>query len=85
VHVRKVTFGGANSLDNYLARKDDAVDWLLWGDEASAVMAGYWKTIDTILMGRKTYEVALRLSKGKAPYRGMRGSSRKTRSLSSGS
>jgi dihydrofolate reductase len=58
--VRKVTFGGATSLDNFLARPDHAVDWLLFGDEAAAVMADYWTTIDTILMGRKTYEVALR-------------------------
>jgi dihydrofolate reductase len=36
------------------------VDWLLWGDEAAAVMADFWKTIDTVLMGRKTYEVAAR-------------------------
>jgi len=64
--VRKVTFGGANSLDNYLARPDHAVDWLMWGDEAAAVMADYWKTIDTILMGRKTYEVALRSGHGGA-------------------
>jgi dihydrofolate reductase len=64
--MRKVTFGGAISLDNYLARPDDAVDWLMWSDEAHAVMADYWKTIDTILMGRKTYEVALRNSKGKS-------------------
>src|SRR4051794_16052710 len=56
--MRKVTFGGANSLDNYLARMDHAVDWLMWSDEASAVTADYWKTIDTVLMGRKTYEVA---------------------------
>jgi len=70
--MRKVTFGGANSLDNFLARKDDAVDWLLWCNEAAAVMSAYWKTIDTILMGRKTYEVALRHSKGKSPYSGMR-------------
>jgi dihydrofolate reductase len=58
--VRKVTFGGANSLDNYLARPDHAVDWILWSDEAAAVMTDYWKTIDTVLMGRKTYEVAVR-------------------------
>ena len=58
--MRKITFGGANSLDNYLARPDHAVDWLLWGDEAAAVMADFWKTIDTVLMGRKTYEVAAR-------------------------
>src|SRR5712692_4695077 len=69
----KVTFGGANSLDNYLARPDHAVDWLMWGDEAHAVMADYWKTIDTILMGRKTYEVAVRNSKGKSGgYPGMK-------------
>jgi dihydrofolate reductase len=58
--MRKVTFGVANSLDNYIARKDHAVDWLLWGEEAASVMAEYWKTIDTVVMGRKTYEVALR-------------------------
>jgi hypothetical protein len=52
--VRKVTFGGANSLDNYIARADHSVDWLLWGEEAAAVMADYWKAIDTVLMGRKT-------------------------------
>jgi dihydrofolate reductase len=63
--VRKVTFGGANSLDNYLARPDHEVDWLLWGDEAAAVMASFWKTIDTVLMGRKTFEVAVRLGQKK--------------------
>jgi dihydrofolate reductase len=64
--MRKVTFGGANSLDNYFARPDHAVDWLLWCDEAAAVMADYWKTIDTILMGRKTYEVAVRSGHGQS-------------------
>jgi len=67
--MRKVTFGGANSLDNYIARKDDAVDWLLWGKEAESFMNKFWKTIDTVLMGRKTYEVALRNSgSGENPY-----------------
>ena len=71
--MRKVTFGGANSLDNYFARKDHSVDWLMWSDEAGAVMADYWKTIDTVLMGRKTYEVALRQTKGKSnPYPGVK-------------
>jgi dihydrofolate reductase len=69
--VRKITFGGASSLDNYLARKDAAVDWLLWSDEAAAVVADYWKTIDAILMGRKTYEVARRMNKGRAGSPGM--------------
>ncbi|MEP6922448.1 MAG: dihydrofolate reductase family protein [bacterium] len=71
--MRKVTFGGANSLDNYFARKDDSVDWLLWSNEAMAVMKDYWKTIDTMVMGRKTYEAGLKLSKGaRNPYPGIK-------------
>jgi dihydrofolate reductase len=70
--MRKVTFGGANSLDNYLARSDHAVDWLLWGKEAAAVMTDYWKTIDTVLMGRKTYEVAVRSGHGGGSSPGMK-------------
>jgi dihydrofolate reductase len=58
--MRKVTFGGANTLDNFIARPGHSYDWILWNDEAASVMADYWKTIDTILMGRKTYEVSLR-------------------------
>jgi dihydrofolate reductase len=69
--MRKITFGGAHSLDNFFARKDHAVDGLLWCPEAAALMSAYWKTIDTILMGRKTCEVALRGSQGKSPYPGM--------------
>ena len=68
--MRKVTFGGANSLDNFIARPDHAVDWLLWGKEAAAIMTDYWKTLDTVLMGRKTYEVAVRSGKGGDSTRG---------------
>ncbi len=56
--MRTVTFGVANSLDNYIARPDGAVDWLTWSKEVSAITARYWKTIDTVVMGRKTYDVA---------------------------
>jgi dihydrofolate reductase len=70
--MRKVTFGGAKSLDNYFARLDHSVDWLLWGKEAAAVMTDYWKTIDTILMGRQTYEVAPRNSQAGRSFAGMK-------------
>lgn len=73
--MRKITFGGANSLDNYFARKDDAVDWLMWTDEVGEIMTEYWKNIDTILMGRRTYEVAMKQSKGQRkrnPYPGLK-------------
>jgi dihydrofolate reductase len=58
--MRKVTFGGASSLDNFIARKDGSYDWIMWSKETGEYMQEYWKTIDTILMGRKTYEVALK-------------------------
>lgn len=72
--MRKVTFGGANSLDNYIARKDGAVDWLLWSDEVSEMMSEFWPKIDCIVMGRKTYDVAAggstpsKAKKKKNPY-----------------
>ncbi|HEX3253291.1 MAG TPA: dihydrofolate reductase family protein [Pyrinomonadaceae bacterium] len=58
--MRKVTFGGASTLDNFIASKDDTVDWILSNKEAGEIMRDYWKTIDTIVMGRRTYEVAAR-------------------------
>ena len=70
--MRTVTFGGANSLDNFFARPDHAVDWLRWDDEVGEITAEYWKTIDTILMGRKTYEVAIRSGAGGGAYPGIR-------------
>jgi dihydrofolate reductase len=70
--MRKVTFGGANSLDNYFARKDDSVDWLMWSNEAASVMKDFWKTIDTVVMGRRTYEVALRMGVGGGAYAGVK-------------
>ena len=62
--MRKVTFGGANSLDNFFARKDDSVDWLMWDKEVNQIMKTYWKSIDAVVMGRRTYEVAERMGGG---------------------
>ena len=57
--MRKVTFGGANSLDNFIAREDGAVDWLMWSDEAAEITKNFWANIDTMIMGRKTWDVAM--------------------------
>ena len=70
--MRKVVFGGANSLDNYFARKDDAVDWLMWSDEVGKIMADYFKTFDTIVIGRRTYEVAIAMGQGDGSTPGMK-------------
>lgn len=66
--MRKVIFGGANSLDNYFAREDHSVDWLMWSDEAAELMKDFWPRFDCMVMGRKTYDVAVQSapkSKGK--------------------
>ena len=70
--MRKVTFGGACSLDNFIARQDDSFDWLLWTKEVEELMRTYWKTIDTVLMGRRTYEVASKSSRGGGGYSGVK-------------
>ena len=58
--TRKVTFGLASSVDNQIARRDHTYDWLVWDDEVAAISADFFQTIDTVVMGRKTYEVALK-------------------------
>ena len=71
--MRKVVLGLGISFDGYIARKDGAVDWLSmdWDYDWTK----FFKTIDVVLMGRKTLEHALKMfpSKGKAknPYQGM--------------
>ncbi len=71
--MRKVTFGGALSLDGYFARKNHAVDWLMSSPEAGKIMAKYWESVDTVVLGRKTYEVGLKMTKGKGnPYAGLK-------------
>jgi dihydrofolate reductase len=54
--MRKVVLGLGISLDGYIARKDDSVDWLSmdWDYDWTA----FFKTIDVILMGRKSWDVA---------------------------
>ncbi len=64
--MRKIIFGGANSLDNFFARKDGSVDWLIFSDEVMEVMKGSFDNVDTVLMGRKTFEIALKQSGGKS-------------------
>lgn len=54
--MRKVTLGLANSLDNYIARKDGGFDWIHWSNEVAEISAKFMKTVDVLLIGRKTYD-----------------------------
>lgn len=56
--MRKVIYGGACSLDGFLAGTDGALDWLRFGKDVQEVMKKSWASTDTILMGRKTWEGA---------------------------
>ncbi len=56
--MRTVTYGAACSLDGFIAGPDDAVDWLHFTADVQAEMTRYWQGVDTVLMGRKTWEVA---------------------------
>ncbi|HEX3131343.1 MAG TPA: dihydrofolate reductase family protein [Thermoanaerobaculia bacterium] len=68
--MRTVTYGAACSLDHYIAREDGSVDWLQWSDEVASISGELWKTLDTVIMGRKTYEAGLRM--GTTSYPGMK-------------
>jgi dihydrofolate reductase len=56
--MRSVSYGGACSLDGYLTGPDGALDWLHFSPDVQRIVTEYWKGIDTILMGRKTWEIA---------------------------
>jgi dihydrofolate reductase len=64
--MRTITYGGAVSLDGFLAGVDGSVDWLHFTKDVQQVMTDYWKDVDTILMGRKTYGMAAAQTRGTA-------------------
>ena len=65
--MRKVTLGLANSLDNYIARKDGGYDWIHWSDEVAEISAKFMKTVDALLIGRKSYEAMLGFGQASFP------------------
>jgi dihydrofolate reductase len=65
--VRKITYGAACSLDGYIARPGGEVDWLHWSADVQRLSGAYWTTVDTVLMGRKTYEAARAMGTGAYP------------------
>ena len=58
--MRKVIFGGANTLDNYIAGKDDSIDWIRHSKEVNEIMKRYWESIDTVILGRRPWEIAMK-------------------------
>ena len=60
--MRKVVLSLGISLDGYIARPDGAVDFLFMPRDYS--MGPFFASIDTAIMGRKTYDAALKMGGG---------------------
>jgi dihydrofolate reductase len=75
--MRKIVLGLGISLDGYIARPDGGVDFLDmatkdYGPTGKTYSMGpFFKSVDAAIMGRKTYEVGLKLSGGKFDSYGM--------------
>jgi dihydrofolate reductase len=67
--MRTIKLFIASSLDGYIARSSGAVDWLFTG--ADYGYGEFFAGVDTVIMGRRTYEQLL--SFGAYPYRGKQG------------
>jgi dihydrofolate reductase len=68
VRKRKIIVYIATSADGFIARRDGSVDWLdRPSPKGNYGMNAFYKSIDTILWGRKTYEVALDFQKKGVP------------------
>lgn len=52
------------SVDGFLARPDDSYEFLLVGDGPPYGFEEFMKTVDALVMGRRTYEVV----RGKSPW-----------------
>lgn len=57
--MRKIKLYIANSLDNYIAREDGDVSWLL--TDLDYGWEEFYGSVDTVLMGRKSHEKAVAL------------------------
>ena len=64
--MRIVTYGAATSLDGFITAADGSLDWLHFSKDVHEITGTYWTTVDTVLMGRKTWTAALALMAGGA-------------------
>ena len=69
--MKPLRYYAASSLDGFIAQEDGSFDAFLWDDALVADFFASFEEFDTVLIGRKTYEVGL--AEGKtSPYPTMR-------------
>jgi dihydrofolate reductase len=59
IPMRKIVLFIASSFDLFIARRDGSVDWLF--TDADYGYSKFYKSVDTVLVGRKTFDLALSL------------------------
>lgn len=62
--MRRLRYSVAMSLDGFIADEDGGYDWI--GQEPKLDFTGYLAKIDTLLMGRGTYQVACSTEESRA-------------------
>jgi len=68
---RKLVLYIAQSLDGYIATKDDSLEWLFHVEgEGDNGYSDFYETVDTILIGNRTYDWIMDYEKGNFPYKG---------------
>lgn len=68
---RKLVLYIATSLDGFIARENGSLDWLFDAEavgEGDNGFAQFYQTIDTMLMGRTTYDHLMTLVEGNFPH-----------------
>src|SRR5262245_33353767 len=70
--MRTVTYGAACSLDGFITGPNESIDWLHDSADVNEILRRYWRDVDTIIMGRKTYDFSLTMG-GAPPMPGITG------------
>jgi dihydrofolate reductase len=69
--MREIILFIATSQDGFIATRDGSIEWLTTyplSEEEDGGFQAFYAQIDTILMGRKTFEHVLSLSNGEYPH-----------------
>ena len=62
--MRKIVAGFATTIDGFIEGPDGEIDWIIYDKEQFKELEQHWKRMDAMFYGRKTYEAALKMSKG---------------------
>lgn len=67
---RKAVLFIASSLDGYIAEKDESLEWLFKVEgEGDNGIAEFYDTVDTVIMGKKTYDWIMNHNGKEFPYK----------------